>query len=43
MNELLNGQVLAALSPWQGATLIVLSIALGYGCRRLHHARRARP
>jgi len=31
MTDILNGQVVAALSQWQGAALIVSSLALAYG------------
>lgn len=35
MGDLLNGQVVAALSQWHGAVSIAVSLAVGYTLRRI--------
>lgn len=42
MDGVLNGQVVAALSQWQGAVLLVVALAVGYGLHRVRNRRGAR-
>jgi hypothetical protein len=39
MNDVINGEIVAALDEWRGASLILASLVVAYLLRRLHRAR----
>ena len=39
MNDVINGEIVAALEQWQGAGLILVSLSVGYLLQRLRRAR----
>ncbi|MGH9148661.1 MAG: hypothetical protein ACRD1Q_18270 [Vicinamibacterales bacterium] len=39
MNDVINGEIVAALEQWQGASLILASLAVAYLLRRWHRGR----
>jgi hypothetical protein len=39
MHDVINGEIVAALEQWQGASLILASLAVAYLLRRWHRAR----
>ena len=43
MNDVINGEIVAALEQWQGAALILVSLSVGYVLQRLRRARDSNP
>jgi hypothetical protein len=39
VNDVINGEIVAALEQWQGAGLILVSLFVGYVLQRLRRAR----
>jgi hypothetical protein len=39
MNDVINGEIVAGLEEWQGASLILASLAVAYLLRCWHRAR----
>jgi hypothetical protein len=39
MNDVINGEIVAALEQWQGAGLILVSLSVGYVLQRFRRAR----